>query len=131
AVLLAGQASAPVESSGSRPKWSLRIAVVGFLGGLALLGLAPFVHGHEAKAGSFFGAGALLLTGALSALSAWMRTDRHKLVAAVGQLGVRNAARNPVRSMLTAGLLASAAFLIVAVEAFRRSADASASGPNS
>src|SRR5207237_919573 len=31
-----------------------------------------------------------------------------------------NAARHPARSLLTTGLLASAAFLIVAVEAFRR-----------
>jgi hypothetical protein len=35
-------------------------------------------------------------------------------------LGVRNAARYPPRSLLTAGLLASAAFLIVAVDSFRR-----------
>jgi hypothetical protein len=39
---------------------------------------------------------------------------------AVGRLGVRNAARHPVRSLLTGGLLASAAFLIVAVESFHR-----------
>jgi hypothetical protein len=37
---------------------------------------------------------------------------------------VRNAARHPLRSLLTAGLLASASFLIVAVEAFRRHATA-------
>jgi hypothetical protein len=36
------------------------------------------------------------------------------------QLGIRNAARHPVRSMLTAGLLASAVFLVVAVESFHR-----------
>src|SRR5206468_2716403 len=36
--------------------------------------------------------------------------------------GVRTAARHPVRSLLTAGLLASAAFLLVGVESFRRSA---------
>ena len=33
---------------------------------------------------------------------------------------MRNATRNPSRSLLTAGLLASAAFLLVAVESFRR-----------
>ncbi len=78
--------------------------------------------------------GALLLTAALAALSAWMRKRRHANVDGgsfgVERLGVRNAARNPTRSMLTAGLLASAAFLIVAVEAFRRSADASTVGSN-
>src|SRR5262249_7975722 len=34
--------------------------------------------------------------------------------------GSRNAVRNPTRSLLTAGLLAAAAFLLVAVELFRR-----------
>ena len=32
--------------------------------------------------------------------------------------------RNPLRSLLTAGLLAAAAFLIVAVDSFRRTPDA-------
>ena len=40
----------------------------------------------------------------------------------VARLGVRNAARHRVRSLLTAGLLASAVFLIVSVEAFRQQA---------
>jgi hypothetical protein len=43
---------------------------------------------------------------------------------AVARLGVRNAARHAGRSLLTAGLLASAAFLLVGVEAFRRKAGA-------
>jgi hypothetical protein len=42
---------------------------------------------------------------------------------ALARLGFRNAARNPVRSLLTAGLLASSAFLLVAVESFRRHAE--------
>ena len=41
-------------------------------------------------------------------------------IPALAQLGSRNAARNPTRSLLTAALLASAAFLLVAVESFRR-----------
>ena len=40
----------------------------------------------------------------------------------MARLGVRNAARHRVRSLLTAGMLASAAFLIVSVEAFRQEA---------
>ena len=43
---------------------------------------------------------------------------------ALTRLGVRNAARNPTRSLLTAALIASAAFLLVAVESFRRSPEA-------
>jgi hypothetical protein len=46
---------------------------------------------------------------------------------AVGRLGARSAVRNPGRSVLTAGLIASASFLIIAVESFRH--DPSAEGP--
>jgi hypothetical protein len=38
------------------------------------------------------------------------------------QLGIRNSARHPARSLLTAGLLASATFVVVAVQSFQRSA---------
>jgi hypothetical protein len=41
----------------------------------------------------------------------------------LGWLGIRNAARHPVRSLSTAGLLGSAAFLVVAVESFHRDPD--------
>src|SRR5262249_49363018 len=66
-------------------------------------------------------------------LSLWMRRTHHRTVEgqgwwSVGRLGVRNAARHPVRSLLTAGLLASAAFLLVAVESFRRRAEAGDGG---
>src|SRR5262249_5217092 len=43
---------------------------------------------------------------------------------ALARLGCRNATRNPLRSLLTAGLLAAAAFLIVAVDSFRRKPEA-------
>jgi hypothetical protein len=85
------------------------------------------------RAMTFFGSGALLLTACLAAVSGWMRGSRHRTVGGsgvwgVGRLGVRNSARYPARSLLTAGLLASAAFLVVAVDAFHRSADAGAGG---
>jgi ABC-type antimicrobial peptide transport system permease subunit len=88
-----------------------------------------FVRDHEAQAGSFFTGGLLLLTAALTAVLSWMKAPRHATIApgapfAVARLGGRNAVRNPTRSLLTAALLASAAFLLVAVESFRRSPDA-------
>jgi hypothetical protein len=78
---------------------------------------------------TFFGSGSLLLTACLAALSGWMRSTRYRTVEghgwlSVARLGIRNAARHPGRSLLTAGLLAAAAFLLVAVEAFRRRVDA-------
>jgi ABC-type antimicrobial peptide transport system permease subunit len=134
--LLAGQTSDGEDTpSGGRPRWAWGIAGFGAVGALALLVAGPFVKDHEAKAGTFFGAGALLLTAALATLSAWMRGSQHRTVEggpfAVERLGIRNAARHPVRSLLTAGLLASAAFLLVAVEAFRRSADTALAGDHS
>jgi hypothetical protein len=74
---------------------------------------------------TFFSGGGLLLTAGLAAAWTWMKRTRHATVngrglPALGQLGSRNAARNPGRSLLTAALLAAAAFLLVAVESFRR-----------
>jgi ABC-type antimicrobial peptide transport system permease subunit len=135
--LLAGQTTVEREPGAPvRPRWSWRIAAGAVVGAVALLACSGLVKDHEAKAGTFFGSGALLLTAALAALSGWMRGSRHHTVEgrgwwSVARLGVRNASRYPLRSLLTTGLLASAAFLLVAVEAFRREADAGDLSPQS
>jgi ABC-type antimicrobial peptide transport system permease subunit len=103
--------------------------------GILLLIVGPFVPGQEAKAGTFFGSGSLFLTAGLLAFYAWMRSSRLGLVEghgawSVARLGVRNSARHRMRSLLTVGLLASAAFLIVAVESFRRRAEPGNGGIN-
>ena len=77
------------------------------------------------QAGTFFGAGALMLTAALLAFGAWLRARDSRLVrgrgaAAIVKLGLRGAAFRPSRSVLSASLIASAAFIIVSVDAFRR-----------
>jgi ABC-type antimicrobial peptide transport system permease subunit len=101
---------------------SLLCGIVSVVAGL-------FVRDHEAQAGSFFTGGLLLLTAALTAVWSWVKAPHHATIApgepfAVARLGGRSAVRNPTRSLLTAALLASAAFLLVAVESFRRSPDA-------
>lgn len=69
---------------------------------------------------SFFAGGALLLVAALAFLSAWLRREvggtapGHGTMAVL-KLGARNGARHPGRSVLTAGLVACATFVIVAV----------------
>ena len=78
-----------------------------------------------AQAGAFFGAGAALLIGALLWLSAWLRARDTRSITgrgawAVARLGFRSAASRPARSVLSAALIASAAFIIVSVDAFRR-----------
>jgi hypothetical protein len=83
------------------------------------------VHDNELQAITFFGSGAFLLTASLAAVWAWMRGSRPGRLGgqggpALARLGIRNAARHPVRSLLTAGLLAAATFVIIAVESFHR-----------
>jgi ABC-type antimicrobial peptide transport system permease subunit len=129
AALLGGQTLQAGTAAGDRGKcWSIPFAVASLVVGILLIVAGGFIHDHEAQAGTFFGGGALLLTAGLAAASAYLRRPEpatHGLLAAspgarVGSLGVRNAGRYPTRSLLTAGLLASSAFLIVAVESFRR-----------
>jgi ABC-type antimicrobial peptide transport system permease subunit len=131
--LLAGQATTPEAATAAPSPWSWRIAGLAFLGAIALQAVAGRIGDHEAQAGVFFGSGSLLLTACLAAVWGWMKSTRHRTVAGggwagVGRLGIRNAARHPVRSLLTAGLLAAAAFLLVAVEAFRRHIGPGAAG---
>ncbi|MFO0801897.1 MAG: FtsX-like permease family protein [Gemmataceae bacterium] len=100
-----------------------RVAIL--IGGSVMLGVVLIVAGGsisnpDFQAMSFFGGGALLLTAGLATLSRWLKSTRHREVRSLPKLGIRNASRNPSRSLLTAALLASAAFLLVAVESFRR-----------
>lgn len=86
-------------------------------GGLALVLLTPAGRGKEAAA-TFFGAGSLLLVGALLVDAARRRRpsgrtfDRHSLA-------TRGAARRPGRSLAVESILAAAVFLTVAVGANR------------
>jgi ABC-type lipoprotein release transport system permease subunit len=123
--LLSGETTAEGPRPGGRVRWSPWVAGVSALLALACAVSGNWVSDPEMKAMTFFSSGALLLTAGLAAVWAWMRGTRRTTVGghgglALARLGVRNAARHPVRSLLTAGLLAAAAFLIVAVESFHR-----------
>ncbi len=112
---------------GRRPKWSLWIAIISLVAALATTAGGWFVPAGDNQAMTFFGGGALLLVACLAGAAAWMSGARHGLVEGggwwgVARLGVRNAARHRTRSLLTAGLLASAVFVVIAVEAFRQQA---------
>ena len=78
-----------------------------------------------AAAGAFVAGGMLLLVAALLLIYSKLRhprrigqTARHA-VYTIGSLAASNATRHPLRSTLTIGLMASAAFLIIAIAAFR------------
>jgi ABC-type antimicrobial peptide transport system permease subunit len=125
--LLSGE-TAEAGHPGREPRpvrWSRRLILPAAILGLACLGLGALVRDNELQATAFFGSGGLLLTAGLAATWVWMRSSRQGQLSghggpALARLGVRNAARHPVRSLLTAGLLAAATFLIIAVESFHR-----------
>ena len=78
-----------------------------------------------AQAGAFFAGGAAALIAAMLLLSAWLRLRPSRVIAGHGtgpvlRLGFRSAAFRPGRSVLSAALIASAVFIIVSVDAFRK-----------
>ncbi|MEZ5355530.1 MAG: ABC transporter permease [Bryobacteraceae bacterium] len=113
--LLAGAAAHGVASSKSRARW------VAIGAGLAAAGLlAAGGAGAIPAAGGFFGGGMLALVAALALLRARLQTATSRLVRSRAGLALRNLSHRPGRTVLSAALIASATFLIVSVEAFRR-----------
>ena len=102
---------------------SVVVATVLAAAGLALLGAALF--GLIGDTAGFFGAGTLFLVALLTSIWTWLcRRVPSRLLTpgtwSVVQIGFRNAAYRPGRSVLCIALIAAAAFIIVAVDAFRR-----------
>jgi ABC-type antimicrobial peptide transport system permease subunit len=126
--LLRGETAVASSVIAPPSRWTKVLAVASLVIGIVLIAAGGFVDNPDFRAVTFFGGGGLLLTAALGGTSIWMRRTRHATVdgrgvPALAQLGSRNVARNPARSLLTAALLAAAAFLLVAVESFRRQPD--------
>lgn len=104
--------------------WARIAAIVSFVAAAGIAFAAPTLSA-EAQAGAFVGAGMLLLISAIgwfwSALQVRRRSaEKMKVLLSLPRLAFRNAARNPMRSTLSVGLMASASFLIVALGAFRQ-----------
>ena len=80
--------------------------------------------GTIAQAEAFFGAGSALLGGGICAIVALLRRRPQSVVGhgwrAVLRIGRRNASARPGRSVLAIAVIASAAFIVIAVDAFRR-----------
>ncbi|MDE2964224.1 MAG: ABC transporter permease [Acidobacteriota bacterium] len=101
----------------SRSALLLAAAAVAFL-------LASLAGGLSRELG-FFASGTLCLLALLAWQSGWLRRTRRPILQpqggwAVSRLGFRNATVRPGRSLLCIALIASATFIIVTVEAFRR-----------
>ncbi|HEY4423583.1 MAG TPA: FtsX-like permease family protein [Pyrinomonadaceae bacterium] len=98
----------------------LALTIIGItLLGLGALQLIP-------QAAGFFGGGVVLLVAAVWFISRWLKRPSRSYIHgagwwAIARLGFRNATYHPARTVLCITLIASAAFIIVAVDSFRRS----------
>ena len=78
------------------------------------------------RVAAFFGGGVILLIAGVLYLSSWLKRSKRPPIQGVGwwtvaRLGFRNATYRPGRTVLCIALIAAAAFIIVAVDSFRRS----------
>jgi len=95
---------------------------------LALVGVGLTVAGASGaveRTGAFFGGGSALLGAALCAAAALLRRRPSRGLAGhgwrpVSALGLRNATYRPGRSVLSIAVIASATFILISVDAFRR-----------
>ena len=95
-----------------------------------------FAASALAQSLAFFLSGTCLLIAALAGLLWWLRIEPKRTLhtqglAAMTALGVRNARRHRGRSILTAGLIAAASFVIVALQSMRLSPPANTQNPAS
>ncbi|HKG47445.1 MAG TPA: FtsX-like permease family protein [Pyrinomonadaceae bacterium] len=96
---------------------------------LSVIGIALLAAGGLGlipQAAGFFGGGVVLLIAAVSFISRWLKRSNRPPIHGAGwwtiaRLGFRNATYRPGRTVLCITLIASAAFIIVAVDSFRRS----------
>jgi ABC-type lipoprotein release transport system permease subunit len=78
------------------------------------------------RVAAFFGGGVVLLIAGVLYLSSWLKRSQRPAIHGSGwwtvaRLGFRNATYRPGRTVLCITLIAAAAFIIVAVDSFRRS----------
>jgi hypothetical protein len=106
------------KTAGGRWRW---------IAGAAAAGLALVLAGAGGT-GGFFGAGTLLLIAALLLESAWLHTRGFAPIRGKATLGMRSAAYRPGRSILCIALIASATFVIVSLDAFRRDGSSAGTG---
>ena len=104
--------------------------------GLAILAAQPSMAaamGSEGQAGAFVGGGAAILAGLLLVIRSRLRRQGATARSLVDppvlfRLATRNAGRNPQRSTMTIGLMATASFLVLSMGAFRLDVTESGTG---
>src|ERR1700730_4087255 len=118
--LLAG-----VERHKSRGRWLL---VGSFVTVIALALLAAALVRELDQTAGFFAAGTLLMIAAVCFESAWFSSRSFGVIRGQITLGVRSATYRRGRSLLCIALIASATFIIVSLDAFRRSDTSAGTG---
>jgi putative ABC transport system permease protein len=130
--LLAGQLVAGPGRTNLRSDARWTVSVVGATGFAAMSAalLAAGASGAIDRTGAFFGVGTTLLAACLCGLAFRLGRPPRSSIEGHGwrpvwRLGLRNAADRPGRSVLAVGVIASASFILIAVDAFRRDSPAS------
>ena len=126
--LLVGTVASGRPPAKVRRTWSTPVAIAGLSVALAMAVLPSIIDDLPA-APVFFAAGASMLTGCLALFACRLRDEKPGVIHTPGggslvRLGARNAGRRAGRSVLTAALIASATFLIAALQAFHMDLDA-------
>jgi putative ABC transport system permease protein len=114
--LLSGSHGADAEPK-RRTRLLYIVAASAAVSGLGLIATAVLKTVSDAE--GFFGAGSLLLIAGICFAWARLRLQSGTVETVVG-LGIRNASHRPGRSVLSIALIASAVFLVVALDAFRQ-----------
>jgi ABC-type lipoprotein release transport system permease subunit len=89
-------------------------------GALAAILVAAAILKAIDPAGAFFGAGASVLIACLCLLSWRLSTPGSTNAPSIVRLGLRNTTERPGRSVLAIAVIASATFILISVDAFRR-----------
>ena len=121
--LLAGGIGAGAAGAAGGVRRAIVVAVAFSVLGIALMSASAV--GAIDQTGGFFGAGTSILIACLCLAAAALRVPPRSLIRgrgwpAISRLGLRNAAHRPGRSVLAIGVIASAAFILISVDAFHK-----------
>jgi ABC-type lipoprotein release transport system permease subunit len=116
--------SGVLESPAVQTRRTRTLGIISFLGSSIALVLVFLAYsGRVSQMESFFAAGSLLMISLLSFTGLYLRRRSLKPLTAGGaallRFGIRNATHRPARSFFCAALIASATFVIIAMEGFR------------
>ena len=123
--LLADQLAAEAATGAGRLKGSRALLAAIAFAALGAVLMVAVAAGLIAQAGGFFGAATAFLTSCLFLFSFWLARPAAAAVGStdawpVARLGFRSAAYRPARSVLSMAMIASATFILISVDTFRK-----------